>query len=523
MKIALIFVSFIFLVASLAGIYQAYGLPTEKAVTEEVTLLDYEHQGEFDYLIALKPSHLYGPEPQDTPSPPPDVMKYPAAYIDHFNITFNYRFEPDRAITGTSELVEVRATVRSPGAEAKEIILIPETLKTGDFTVAFPLDISDNVTDNSITINDNISGSEIVITAYVYATVVTETGPVFESFTQSLTLRVRGPLIEVESDLDFTSSGNIGNLSYEQYGQYDYEVYLKPDSPFGAIVLQPPSMISPTPEPTETAGPGDTIIFQLIDAMEVSFSYHLESSQPLKKLDETVVIDVILESPEKWSKTIELVPLTSKSGDFTITFPLDLEQFSELFDIIRQETGTSTSSHGLTIRARVHTAADTDAGAIDTDFIASISTDLAGDKLVWSDNLMQSEPGSIKTTIIVSQAEKYLGMTVSQARIVLPIVASIFVILFVLAIIWYFRQTRVELTAEEKEARQAQKKYKGIIIEIKQLPEVKPGETVILLNSVDDLFRTGEGLLKPVLHKAQGLRHIYCVIDGTTRYEYHLF
>jgi hypothetical protein len=324
MKIALIFVSFIFLVASLAGIYQAYGLPTEKAVTEEVTLLDYEHQGEFDYLIALKPSHLYGPEPQDTPSPPPDVMKYPAAYIDHFNITFNYRFEPDRAITGTSELVEVRATVRSPGAEAKEIILIPETLKTGDFTVAFPLDISDNVTDNSITINDNISGSEIVITAYVYATVVTETGPVFESFTQSLTLRVRGPLIEVESDLDFTSSGNIGNLSYEQYGQYDYEVYLKPDSPFGAIVLQPPSMISPTPEPTETAGPGDTIIFQLIDAMEVSFSYHLESSQPLKKLDETVVIDVILESPEKWSKTIELVPLTSKSGDFTITFPLDL-------------------------------------------------------------------------------------------------------------------------------------------------------------------------------------------------------
>jgi hypothetical protein len=523
MKITLIAVSFLLLILSLVGIYQVYGLPPEKAVPEEVSLLDYEHQGEFDYIVALKPSHLYGPEPQATASTTPDLMKYPAEFIDRFELAFSYHFVPDGTITGTSEVVEIRATMRSTGTTAQqEITLMPETSKTGDFTVTFPLDIGYNATENYITISDNVSGSEITITAYVYTTVTTETGPVFESFTQSLPLRLKGPLIEMAGDLDYTSAGNIGDLNYEQYGNFNYEVYLKPDSPFGAIVLGPPSEVIPNTTPQIIAGPEDTIVFQLIDDMNISFSYHLESSQPLKTQDETVVIDAVLESPGKWSKTVTLVPLTNKSGDFTVTFPLDLEQLSELFSTIQRETGTSTSARSLTIRAKVHARADTDSGTIDADFIDSINTDLAADTLVWSDNLTQSEPGSIKTTVLVSQAEKYLWGTVSQVRIVLPIVASIVLVLFCFALLWYFRPRQDGLTVEEKEARQVLKKYKNMIIEIKQLPEVQPGEGIILLNSLDDLVKTAESLLKPVLHKVEGQRHVFCVFDAGTRYEYHL-
>jgi hypothetical protein len=254
----------------------------------------------------------------------------------------------------------------------------------------------------------------------------------------------------------------------------------------------------------------------------MSFSYHLASSQSLKTLDETVAVDAVLESPGKWSKTIELVPVTGKSGDFTVTFPLDPAQLSELFSTIQRETGTSTSVRSLTIKAIVHTRADTDSGTIDADFIDSISTDLAADTLNWSDNLTQSEPGSIKTTVIVSQSEKYLWGTVAQVRIVLPIVASIVLVLFLLALVWYFRPRQDGLTPEEKTARQALKKYRNMIIEIKQLPEVQPNEAVILLNSLDDLVRTTESLLKPILYKVEGQRHVFCVFDAGTRYEYHL-
>jgi hypothetical protein len=523
MKTSLPIISFLLLIVSLFGLFRAYNLPTERLVIQEVTLLDYQHQGKFDYLVYLKPSHLYGPEPQEPPPPPPELMKYPVAIVDRFNLTFSYSLVPDRPVAKTSEEVEVRAIVKSPGAkEDNEIILIPRTSKTGDFTVTFPLDISDNVSDSQIAVSDNISGSEITITAYVYATFETEAGPVFESFTQSLPMRARGPLIEVAGDLSQTSPGHIGELNYEQHGEFNYEVRLRTDSPFGPVILKPPSVISPTPVSPQAMSPENTIISGLVDSVNMSFSYHLESSKPIKKLDEAVTIEAVLESPGKWSKTIELVPLTNKNEDFTVTFPLDLEQLSVLFDNIQQETATSASARNLAIEAKVRVLADTDFGTIDENFTQSVSTDLNEDVIAWSDNLTKSEPGSFKTTDIVPRTEKLLGLPVSQTRILLAVITGIILVLFAFSLLWYFWRRQAKLTTTEKEAQQAHKKYKNIIVEIKDLPEVKPGETVILLNSLDDLIRTAEGLLKPVLHKAEGQRHIYCVFDAATRYEHQI-
>jgi len=522
MKISLLVISALLFIASIFGVQKAYSLPTEISVTEEVTLLDYQHQGTFDYIVSLKPSYLYGPEPQE-PSPPPDLMKYPIGIIDHFNVTFDYRFVQDRPIAGTSAEVEVRAIVKgSRTSEQKETILVPKTLKTGDFTITFPLDISDNGSENNITISDNISGSELLITAYVYATFETEAGPVFESFSQSLTMRASGTLIEVEGDLNHTNSGYIGDLNYEQQGIFSYEVYLKSTSSFGPIILKSPSVIPPTPAPPKTMSSDNTIMSKLVDGMDVSFFYHLDANKSINKLDETIEIEAVLENPEKWTKTIELVPLTNESGDFTVTFPLDLKQLSELFDTIQKETGVSASARNLTIRARVHTLADTDFGIIDEDFTQSINTDLMGDSLFSSDNLTKSKQGSIKTTKITSQTKEYLGLPVSQSRVLLAVVAGIMFLLLGFSLFWYFWPRQGKLTAIEKKAQQAHQKYKSIFVEIKELPEVKPGETVILLNSLDDLIKTAEGLLKPLLHKTEGQTHIYCVFDAEVRYEYHL-
>jgi len=521
MKTTLLVITFVLLAVSLVGVFQVYRLPVETSVTEEVALLDYEHHGEFDYIVALKPSHLFGPEPPETPAAT-EVFKYPAAMVDRFNIAFNYRFVPERPTAAVTGQVEVRAAVRSQGSSGEEIILVPETPKTGDFTVEFTLDISDNITDDLIIIGDNISGSEIIITAYVYAVIETETGPVFENFTQSLPLRANGPLIEVDGDLTHSIAGSLGELNYEQQGGFAYEVLLTADSPFGAIILKSPAVGPSSTAPPPTAGPEDTVLLNLIDGMNVSFAYRLQSGQPLETREETVVVEAVLESPGQWTKTVDLVPLTTKTGDFTVSFPLDLEEISGLFDVIQRETGAAAQTRGLAIRARVHALASTDAGTIDSDFVHSIRMDLAADTLTWSDNLTRSEPGAITTTRVVSQPEKYLWLSVSQARIFLPVIAGVFLALLILALVWYFREDRGALSAAEREARQAHKKYKGIIVETKQLPEVKPGETVVLLNSLDDLIRTAEGLLKPVLHKAEGSRQVYCVLDASTRYEYNL-
>ena len=59
-----------------------------------------------------------------------------------------------------------------------------------------------------------------------------------------------------------------------------------------------------------------------------------------------------------------------------------------------------------------------------------------------------------------------------------------------------------------------------MIVDIEELPEIKPNETVIPLSSLDDLARIADDLVKPVLHQVEEGKHIYCVVDGVVRYQY---
>jgi len=63
-------ISAVIFIISLVGMLVGSTLPTE--VEQEVSLLSYEHTGRFDYLVYLKPSYLFGPEPQEEPEPPPN-------------------------------------------------------------------------------------------------------------------------------------------------------------------------------------------------------------------------------------------------------------------------------------------------------------------------------------------------------------------------------------------------------------------------------------------------------------------
>jgi hypothetical protein len=166
--------------------------------------------------------------------------------------------------------------------------------------------------------------------------------------------------------------------------------------------------------------------------------------------------------------------------------------------------------------------AHTDLGTIDDEFTQSIKTDLREGVLTWDGDLEDSKAGSIETTEVIRKQEKYLGLPVTQARILFVTVAGIIFILFMFSLLMYFRSGPEKPTDIEREVQRAGKKYKDIIVEIKELPGVKPGEKVVSLDTLDDLIKAAQGLLKPVLHKAEKDRHIYCVFDVPIRYEYLL-
>ena len=515
----------IFIAAAIVGVYKAFTLPLK--IEEDTTLVSYEHEARFDYLVYLKPSYLFGPEPQEPPPPPPPPpppsnLKYPTEIIDHFNLTFAYRFVPDKPVTGISEDVEVIATVKRPDEEEEEITLVEKTSEREEFTVDFALDMT-----------DEISGGDITINAYVYTTVETDTGPIFEAFTQSLGMRSQGPLLEVDGELELTEPGYVGDLNYEQQGEFDYEVCLKSDSPFGAITLKPPSVplpappappALPTPPPAKTIGPGEVIFSKLVDRMDATFDYTLKCDQPLRQLTEEVRIIATLENPGVWSKTFVLVPPTMKSESFSISFPLDINHFTEMLEAIRSETGVPAESYNLSIKADVHTIAQTDFGPIDEAFSKTLSTALGEGTLEWNEELVESKPGSITTSQMIPNPNKYMGLTVSRVRILAVIVAGIIVSLFAYLMWRRLKLKPMEVPKIDREVRLAKKKYGERIAEATSQTPIE-GEKAISIGSMEDLIKIADELGKPVIHQAPSIpeeAHAYYVFDGATRYQYVL-
>jgi hypothetical protein len=60
-----------------------------------------------------------------------------------------------------------------------------------------------------------------------------------------------------------------------------------------------------------------------------------------------------LQNGDLWQKTIELVPVTEKTGNFKVEFTLDLDEINELFDTIDEETGITTRTRQITLVATV--------------------------------------------------------------------------------------------------------------------------------------------------------------------------
>jgi hypothetical protein len=511
------------LIAAALGVWRAFSLPTSTELP--TALVNYEHRGEFDYSVYLKPNSLYGsPQPPQEVTEEETVQVFFRNIIDEASLTFSYNFSCGQSLSTITNEVVISAIAEDPGMWQKEIAILEETHGGQQVSVEFPLDLEslEGVVDE---IEDEIGvrriGSQFVIRAAVHTTAVTALGQLIEDdFSHRITVAVQAYTFKLEGSLQRSDAGSDDGISYSQKGRFDYEVYLKPNSLYDTDVLRSeappaegslPAAGSTSPDPL---GPGLTYFRNIVDNVLASFSYQFLSDIPVTNLVEEVEVKAVLRYPEMWTKSFTLVPKTSYRGPLMVDFPVDIEAFQAFTDNLRTELGLGAASYDLAIQATVHTTGDTESGSIDEVFVHSLQGQLGMTTFTLAGSLAKRQPGAIVENRMVPIANTWVFRALSLAGLVLVVFALLFVL----------RNSRraqvVAISQTEEEALRAKRKHKGVIVDVGELPPAGAGELVIPIGSVDELVGIADALLKPVLHHAQADKHTYCVIDGGVRYLY---
>ena len=504
------------LIAAVFGVWKAFSLP---ARTEQpIALVNYEHRGEFDYLVYLKPNSLYGPlQPREEETEEISQVFF-RNIIDEAWLAFSYNFSSGQSLSSITNKVVVSAIVENPGMWQKEIPILEETHGGQQVSVDFPLDLESlesAVDDIEQEIKVRGYQNQFIIRAAVHTTAVTALGKIVEDdFSHRITVTIQAYTLKLEGSLKRSDTGSKDGVSYSKEGWFDYEVYLEPNKLYETDVLRseaPPATESPSLTPL---GPGLTYFRNIVDNIMASYSYQFLSDRPVANLVEEVEVTAVLKYPGMWSKSFTLVPKTSKSGPFVVDFPVNIKLFDAMTNTLRSELGFGAATYDLTIQAVVHTTGDTDSGHIDQVFAHSLQGELGMTTFTLKGDLGKQQPGTIVeyTTVPVGKTWVFRGLSLAGLAL------AVFALLFVL------RNSRkaqaVAIPKMEEEALRAKRKHKGVIVDVGELPPIGAGETVIPIGSVDELVSTADALLKPVLHRAEADKHTYCVIDGGVRYLY---
>jgi len=518
------------LAASGVGLWYSLSAPSEV----EVPGVSYEHKGQFGYVVYLKPNSLYGEfippqneeieEVEEAEEAEEIPMVFFRDIMEDMQMAFSYKFDCSEATGSVTNDVVVTITAENPGMWQKEVRRWEESHRGKEFRVAFPLPLEslDKVVDD---IEDDIgittSQREFIVRAAVHTTAETRQGEIIEDdFSHEITAILKDKTLEIEGDLKGKDEECQGEASYEEEGWFDYEVYLKYNKLYESVVLrsEPLPVAEPAepppspPPPLQTVGPGLVYFPRIVDNIKASFSYQFDCDKPVREQSEEVEITAIIENPERWSKSLVLVPKSTETGDFTFSFPIDLDYFTEVSDAIARETGAG-GARNFNIKADVHIVAETDWGTIDEVYSQTLEMKLEGNTLTFGEELSQSQPGSMGVVSMPADSK--------ARKLKMPSLAGLVAAMLALGLLAW-NQTRLKPVGidVEAEAARAKKKYKQTIVDIQELPEVKPNETVIPIGSVDDLARIADDLVKPMLHQVEEGRHIYCIVDGAVRYQY---
>ena len=490
----------VLVVANLIWVIIAFNAPTtrEKELTQ-----NYDITGKFDH------------EGYGTPvsrKPPPNPIHF-IQIIDSIVVHYSYRFTSEEPLSRVSGTAQLSGILSSPGQWEKEVLLIPVIDFEGGFSTSFTLN-----TNELVELADNISeelgigASSLLLTlkAAVYSVANVESTIINESFIQTFDVQLTPNIIEWRGLFPLTKKGYNNGMTYEQYGTFGYSVNLKPNILYGDISLN--SFIAPVPPPI-LLDKSPSYRRERVETIEATLDYKITSEEQLTNIRHEVEVNALLSKPNGERISFSLLPKSQKIEDFSLTFPLDIPLFYDIILAAEGEINEYTPTYTLLVEADVHTSAESEVGPIEEDFSKIFVVTMQPDSLVLSNMTEEKQSGSISKTVITPNSGRTAGIMGSLG--VLGVMLTV-----LLYTIYLYRQSR-KAPAWDEEVTRAKKEHKDIIVDVLDLPPT--GEQMLIpIDSLDNLVKVANALLKPVLHKTEAYKHIYHVSDGLMTYAYIL-
>ena len=294
---------------------------------------------------------------------------------------------------------------------------------------------------------------------------------------------------------------------YKHIGIYNYTAQLKPNLIYNKTVLKP--------------GEGP-IYLRITDSINFSFTYIFQSSQQADA-NITYRLSEYLQS-FKWTKQLYATTETTinaKGTSIEIPVnsipPISVDNIQSIAAKLDQEIGVYSSEYNATITIEIRIKAQSTEGTINEQINPTLTLTFKrgtseGD-VIHIHGLENTETGVvthenvIRNDWVINQRYASYGLT---AAALVGLALSI----------WAYMKTKPP-QLKKITLKDIIEPYEDIIAEVIQKPNYKTPLTIIQMKSMEDLVKVADSLAKPILHlKKEGNKHVFYVIDETTKYEY---
>lgn len=439
--------------------------------------------------------------------------------IDLVTGTYAYEFRSVELSSRVKEKIQISAFVTHPGLWEKEVVLLPTQEVSSPATVQFPLDIA-SFLKLAEEIDTELGFSSSSPTVILKATVFTETGvgKFNDVFTQTCTMIITPIMLEWQRPFNLSRRGAWDGFVYEHTGLFGYSIALKPNLLFTQTTIDSEPL-----QPVILTKLRQAIYYRSseIKTLEVTFDYKLSADQELSQVTHDVVANAsLITGAEGEAQVFSLIPQQQVAGDVNLLLPLDIDLYYSIIESIENVAREDiANTYDLVVNTEVQTNATSGNDKINETVSATLTLKLEPDRVVWPDDTAITRRGTIMAKEVEPNPDRSMLTMIALALGLMALAIG----LWTGWLFWESRSRKIALNPRWEADQEIISKHKATFVNVVAMPPTPDPARITILDSLDELVKLADSLLKPVLHTIEKAdTHLYSVIDGLTKYEYRV-